>query len=367
MGRYLMRKYSVQKIGKEVESLLKELLCKVSFDKNFNIFSKRISLMKSGRQFGLDLNWDINFKGDITYRWFFEAKGNGFEHYKRHKEPKSFRLNLISDKLLQILSNWKYKVDCWCLFIPYQRLDGTDEGQLEDLEIYFPFKIVIMDFDYLQKIQYILPNLYRKIYLRDTKIRNSSKKDYIKELEKDIIQNSKHGRFLQNIHKEFIIKRNEIVDKCKRYITFNKEVRSSQEQDLTIQKKTFYFLYDGDKYFVDEQIIKSALELKAQSKLDVVDRPESIGVIDKNIRCRKELDKENLLKVLQSSKSNDNRNLFDTLKKYLERKDIPFLHLVVRHMFTDYLALDFSIINSSHYFGLTKEKPIFFETIIKEE
>jgi len=120
------------KIGQRIESDLKDYLELMSVNKaNIGILNNDLRLMKAGKQSGLDLNWDLSFNlSGMQYRWFFEAKGEGFTEYKNSFKHVNFKIGLISDKLLQLIGRSDLDIDCWCLFAPYIKLDGNDKREL---------------------------------------------------------------------------------------------------------------------------------------------------------------------------------------------------------------------------------------------
>ncbi len=298
--------------------------------------------MKSGSQGGLDLNWDISFSlSGVSYKWFFEAKGKGFEKYKRDGAHENFQISLISDKLLQLIGRSDLNIDCWCLFAPYIRLDGGDRRELESIGRHLPFHLVIWDKNILPvHLGSCAPMLFKKIY---SKAKKYPQKIELNQVVSEIKSSSIKGRFQRNIHRHFYILRDEFQSKCERTIIFCKEPQKGPRS--TTDK--YFFEFQRTKYYVRRSVLE-----EVNSDLETT----NIGT-----RAFSEPKIEKLIAALGEARSGGN-NLFEALKNLLKDKSAPFVRVAFLKKLKGFDNLDFIKINSSSFFGVVGNKDILFET-----
>ncbi len=339
---------SSARIGQRIESDLKNYLELMSVNKtDIKIFSNDLRLMKSGKQSGLDLNWDLSFNLSGTqYHWFFEAKGEGFTKYINSGKHGNFKIGLIADKLLQLIGRSDLDVDCWCLFAPYVKLDGNDKNELENIGMHLPFKLVIWDKNTLTAhLGSLSSNLFKKTYF---KAKRRSYKIELDQVINEIKSNSIQGRFQKNIHRNFFILKNDLKNKCERTIIFCKEPIKEKANKELIYIDKYFFEYQKAKYYVERSILN-----------EVNNDLESL-TIGTNIFKEPKVDK--LKKVLCESKNNG-MSLFDDLKKLVSDKGAPFIKITFLKKINEFPILDFVKINSSAHFGVMGNKDILFEKI----
>ncbi|NQV12851.1 MAG: hypothetical protein HQ530_00925 [Parcubacteria group bacterium] len=339
------------KTGQDIERYLKDYLRQLSISpKRFSIIEKDLRIMKAGSQGGLDINWKINFDlYGLEYRWFLEAKGTGKKQYKKTGRYKNFQMNIIADKLLQLLGRSDLNIDCWCLFAPYLRLDENDDSVLRSLEYYLPFKLIIWDKNYLYKrIWSISESLFKKIYFTKRKYPAKGVIDpYIADIKRDCIA----GRFIMNINKNYYFIKQELKDKCERQIILCKELSKRPKQPKTSESYKHFFEFQGVKYFIDEKELKKVLndfEISGSGR-------ESV----------KSFKKDNLINVFNNATSGEDRSLYQEIRGYLLDDDLPFAKFVVIHKLEEFKEVDFIKLNSSSYFGVENNKDILFENIVE--
>lgn len=301
------------RIGKRIESDLKDYLELMSVNKaDIRIFNNDLRLMKAGKQSGLDLNWDLSFNLSGTqYRWFFEAKGEGFTKYKNGATHENFRIGLIADKLLQLIGRSDLDIDCWCLFAPYVKLDGNDKRELENIGLHLPFRLVIWDKSILSiHLGSLSASLFKKTY---SKAKNRSHKIELEQIVNEIKSNSIQGRFQKNIHRNFYILKSDLKNKCERVIIFCKEPvkKIIGQKVITIDK--YFFEYQKAKYFIEKSI------------LEEVDNDLENLIIGTNTFKEPKIDK--LKKVLCES-TNNGTSLFNDLKTLISDKGAPFIKIL---------------------------------------
>lgn len=339
---------SSAKIGQRIEADLKDYLELISADKaHIDIFSEDLRLMKSGKQSGLDLNWDLSFNlSGAQYRWFFEAKGEGFTKYRNGAKHENFKIGLIADKLLQLIGRSDLDIDCWCLFAPYIKLDGNDKRELENIGLHLPFKLVIWDKSILSiYLGSLAPRLFKKTY---SKAKKCCRRIGLGQVVSEIKSNSIRGRFQKHIHRNFYILKNDLKNKCERIIIFCKEPIEEKEDNKTIVIDKYFFEYQKAKYFIEKSILD-----KVNNDLENL----TVGT-----NTFKEPKIDNLKKVLYESKNNG-ISLFDDLKILVSDKEIPFIKILFLKKIDEFPNLDFVKINSSTHFGVIGNKDILFEKI----
>lgn len=355
------------KIGRKVEEFLKQFLNELVFeiDDPPRIISDDLRLMSSGEQHGLDLNWEIRFnQGAIQYKWFFEAKGKGYSKYldKKTWRHETYKLSIISDKLLQALSYYGLDIDCWCLFAPYLKLDEADKKELSKIQEFLPFKLVVWDKDFLfHRLRSINVDLFKVIYPKEAVSRRVPGEFTKIKTINSIRDLSIFGRFWNALHRRYWVIRNDIKQKCKTKIIFQCEFQESrdQETDARIHTKQFYFLYLRDKYFIDKAYLDQATQEEVTKTITV----SGDEVIDN--RRLEEANREAIrLVFVNSIKENTQETLSENIQDLLDGDDIPFMQVEIKHKISDYAeTIPFELLNSSTYFGCSEDKPIYFGSV----
>lgn len=355
-----------QGIGSRTEELLKEYLQGLSFY-DFGIMSKNLSLMKSGRQYGFDLSWSICFSQEGTqFKWFFEAKGRGLTKYRKTGKTDVFKLSYISDKLLQVLSSWSYEIDCWCLFIPYLRLDERDRKEIKELQKIFPFNLIIWDKQFCDSAMQLTPDFYRTLYPREgRKVANKkqvriSRNDLLLTLKRD----SMYGIFLKKIHKEYSHIRADIERKCRKEMFFSKQIEEVRHKDQTQYISRFYFLVDNIKFYIDRSYLDKAIRNPKDiaSKMLDIDRVEAYPSRPiREVNVDEAIEHTILLLILKKAVDKNERSLFEYFNELVNEKDVIFLYVSVKHKYPDYSMLSFLRMDSALYFDCSEEKPVIFD------
>lgn len=376
---------SSQQIGTNIEVLLKDFLSSLSFvlEEPVRIFPDDLRLMNSGSQHGLDLKWEMRFnQGGIRYTWYFESKGVGETEYL-HTTPgghKPFHIKLISDKLLQVLSystlNYADRgIDCWCLFAPYIKLDTDDRGELDRIQAYLPFRLLVWDKDFLfPKLKHINPSLFQRIYTHDSNSGVPST-DAIKLLINSIREHSVSGKFWNNIHRKYTSIRNDIVDRCKKELILQSEIlppsqTSTSSSQSLLRITSYYFEFSSRKYYVDANILQQAI---ATPTTHLIDSPSPSPAMDEE-----EIDSETSSESVSSEDTNldsvrsvfinaicreTNRSLHTELADLLNNTNNPFLHIQIKHKIPTFIEkIFFEVIHDGSYFGC-EDKPVYFESI----
>jgi len=342
------------RIGRDIENYLKDYLRRLSIwpkNGNFRLIENDLRLMKSGKQEGLDINWSISFDFLGTeYKWFFEAKGKGKSKHQKSGEYTNFHINIIADKLLQLIGRSDLDIDCWCLFAPYLRLDDNDKRLLKNIENYLPFRLLIWDKNYLPRSLWtVSENLFKEIYPRRRRYPAKNDLDkYINDIKRECIK----GRFIKNIHKRFLFIKQDLKTKCEREIILCKELVSTKSLSQDIRHFNYFLEFQGVKFYIEKKYLQKAITDK-----------ENLEVKE---QIAKALKTENLINIFSYSKNKDNITLYEEIKKYLSDDDIPFAKFIVRHKFKEFREIDFIKLNSSSYFGVGNNKDILFENIIEE-
>jgi len=355
-----------QEIGSRTEKLLKEYLQELSFH-DFGIIPRNLSLMKSGTQYGFDLSWSICFSQEGTqFKWFFEAKSRGMTKYKDTGKTDVFKLSYISDKLLQVLSSWSYEIDCWCLFIPYLRLDERDRKEIKELQKIFPFNLIIWDKQFCESVMQLTPDFYRTLYPEeDRKVAN---KKQVRIFRNDLLLNFKrdsmYGKFLKKIHKEYSHIRADIEQKCRKEMFFSKKIEAVRHKDQTRYISRFYFIVDKIKFYIDKSYLDEAIgnpKNIAPKMLDI-DRVETYPSPPvREVNVDKVIEHEILLLILKKALDKNKRSLFRYFKELVNEKDVIFLYVSVKHKYPDYNMLSFLRVDSALYFDCSEEKPVIFD------
>jgi len=355
-----------QGIGSGIEKLLKEYLQELSFH-NFGIMSKNLSLMKSGRQSGLDLSWSVCFSQESTqFKWFFEAKGKGLTKYGETGKTDSFNLSYISDKLLQVLSSWSYEIDCWCLFIPYLRLDERDRKEIKEFQKIFPFNLIIWDKQFCDSVMQLTPSFYHTLYYKDC--RKAANKKQVRISRNDLLltlkRDSMYGIFLKKIHKEYSHIRADIERKCRKEMFFLKQIEEVRHKDRTQYISRFYFLVDKIKFYIDKSYLDKAIRNPkdiAPKMLDI-DRVEAYPSRPiREVNVDEAIEHTILLRILRNAFDKNERSLFEYFKELVNEKDVIFLYVSVKHKYPDYNMLSFLRVDSALYFECSEEKPVIFD------
>lgn len=374
-----------QEIGANVENLLKQFLTGLSFsiENPVRVFPDDITLMNSGSQHGLDLRWEVRFnQGGIRYTWYFESKGVGETEYLRTTPggDQPFHIRLISDKLLQVLSynilNYANRgVDCWCLFAPYIKLDADDRNELERLQAYLPFRLVIWDKDYLfPKLKHISPQLFQTIYSRDVNDVTPSI-DVTKSVTIMIREHSVSGKFWNNVHKRYSAIRNDIVDRCKQEIILQSEI-PPPAQDPTSQSHSpvrvtlYYFEFKSKKYYVDVSILQQAVAIADAQAVDApspspaLDESETGGVIVSSPVISESTNLDSVRNVFINAICRETqKSLHDEFAELLRDVNNPFLHIQIKHKIPTFVEkIFFEVIHDGTYFGC-EDKPVYFESL----
>ena len=355
-----------QGIGSRTEKLLKEYLQELSFH-DFGIISKNLSLMKSGRQYGFDLSWSICFSHEGTqFKWFFEAKGRGLTKYRKTGKTDVFKLSYISDKLLQVLSSWSYEIDCWCLFIPYLRLDERDRKEINELQKIFPFNLIIWDKQFCDSAMQLTPDFYRTLYPREgRKVANKKQvRIFRNNLLLDFKRDSIYGKFLKKIHKEYSHIRADIEQKCRKEMFFSKQIEEVRHKDQTQLISRFYFLVDRIRFYIDKSYLDKAIGNPkdiAPKMLDI-DRVETYPSQPvREVNVDRAIEHTISLLILKKALDKNKRSLFKYFKELVNEKDVIFLYVSVKHKYPDYDMLSFLRIDSALYFDCSEEKPVIFD------
>lgn len=354
------------KIGKKVESKLKEYLEKIAIiPKSFPIFSKDLRLMKSGKQSGIDLNWDLNFNlGGPDYKWYFESKGFGMSDYRNSKKYQNFTLSLISDKLLQLLGRTDLNIDCWCLFIPYARLDETDKIEIAHIQNHLPFKLCIWDVDFLfHRIKLIHPELFNTIYFKH-KIKINAASSVVNNLDNyvwEIIEDTLEGYFTRKIHEKYRLLKRELEARCNREIIFGKDLGKGLGEGQK-EGKGYFFQYQGANYYVPEEHLKNAIREAEKISLEKNQgfgdiKGASLGnMLGGNYKIN------DLIQIFENALCGG-KSLYQMLQEYLNDPDILFARISVVFKIRDFSNLSFSKLDSSIHFGTTDNKDLLFKVI----
>lgn len=341
--------------GKNIENYLRKYLRQLSLypqDGNFRLIEEDLRLMKSGKQGGLDINWDIRFDlFGVQYKWFFEAKGIGITKYKNKNQYTNFQIKLIADKLLQLLGRIDLDIDCWCLFAPYLRLDENDKNLLRNLELHLPFRLLVWDGYYLPGNIYVASKkLFKAIYPNTNKgnLNKRSIDDYVVGIKKECIR----GRFTKNIHERYLFLKQGLRRRCERKIILCKEPVINKKQPHVTTDYEYFLEVQGVKYSIQKAVLEKSIKDTENTKIGklVIKTPK----------------KENLLEIFKKAKNKDRKSLFNEIKNYLSKRDTPFAKFVVLHKYKDFKELDFIKLNSSSYFGGENNKDILFENIIED-
>ncbi len=345
---------SSTKIGKKIEAQLKEYLEKLAIiPKSFLFFNKDLRLMKSGKQSGIDLNWDLNFNlGGTDYKWYFESKGRGRSEYRTNKQYQNFTLSLISDKLLQLLGRADLNIDCWCLFAPYIRLDESNKREIEHIQKHLSFKLCIWDKDFLfPRIKVVHPGLFHTIYSRHhIKESKGASKTAVIDLDNyvwEIITDSIEGYFLKKIHERYRVLKRDVETKCNREMLFSKN-----------PAKGYFFQYQGANYYIHEKHLTKAIR-----DVEVISLKRYLGDI-KDISVRNMVGGnfkiKNLINIFDNALC-EKRSLYRMLRDYLNDPEIPFARICVVFKISDFANLSFSKLDSSIHFGTTENKNLLFK------
>lgn len=193
---------SIQKKGTRGEKWLIEI-----FEELLNQFSQISSLRRyeAGSQLGKDVKAEAiikknNYIGIVTdekLKWFFEVKNYQSKLY----------LNQLIMKIHQLRAS-NAKIDCFCLFSPFQDLHGLFEDGLQNDKLLqmpeYPFKIVFWTPSHRIKEKLrCLPDIYEKIYEEKIKITKEEQKQIQEMWIKEIYDQSIEGK---KIRKDFLEK-----------------------------------------------------------------------------------------------------------------------------------------------------------------
>lgn len=200
--KYTGKSNDIQKKGVRGENWLIEI-----FKELLEEFSSISSLRRyeSGSQLGKDVKAEAilrknNFIGIITdekIKWFFEVK-----NYQSKLYP-----NQLISKMYQLRAS-NAKIDCFCLFSPFQDLHGLFEDDLLNDKLIqlpdFPFKIVLWTpANMIKEKLRCLPEIYEKIYGEKIEIKKGEKEKIQEDWIKEIYDQSIEGK---KIRKDFLEK-----------------------------------------------------------------------------------------------------------------------------------------------------------------
>lgn len=234
-----------QKKGVQGENWLIEI-----FKELLNEFSTISSLRRyeSGSQMGKDVKAEAilsknNFIGDVTkekLKWFFEVKNH---------QSRLYPSQLLS-KIFQVRAS-NVKIDCFCLFSPFEDLHGLFEDDLLNDKLIklpdFPFKIILWTPSYRIKEKLsCLPVIYEKIYGEKSKLTDEERKkiqeEWIKEIYDDTLEGKKkREEFLKKWAGDKPIWVPESIEEAEKIISeSDADLKEDKEKRGTLEKKLSY-------------------------------------------------------------------------------------------------------------------------------